>query len=240
MSKCLLLIRSILFNLLYLGWSLLASIILVPYFIISTPASMRTGKPWASVILWLARVICGIRYEVRGREHISKDAVIYASKHQSAWDTVIFWMLMKEPTFVLKRELLRIPLWGWYLWRMQMIAIDRSGGASAMKHLIQASKKILAMHRPIIIFPEGTRMRPGSPPNYQPGITALYSTLKTPVVPVALNSGKYWGKNSLLKRPGTIIIEFLPAIPPGLKKDVFMQELQTRVEDASTRLLHES
>ena len=195
------------------------------------------GAPWANGVLFLARIICGIRYEVRGREHISDKPVIYASKHQSAWDTVIFLTLLHHPAYVLKRSLLRIPLWGWYLWRMKMIAIDRSGKASSLKQMVKDCKAALADNRSIVIYPEGTRTRPGATPHYHPGIIAMYSQLAVPVVPVALNSGLLWGRDAFLKRPGTITIEFLPPIPPGMDKKQFANQLENTIESASNRLL---
>jgi 1-acyl-sn-glycerol-3-phosphate acyltransferase len=232
-------LRSLLFNLCFFVWSMLAAIIFAPIFIISPHVSALAGRPWALGTLWLARLICGIRHEVRGREYMTDQPLIYASKHQSAWDTVIFLTLFKWPAYVLKRELLSIPLWGWYLWRMQMIAIDRSAGGSSIKHMIRQTKEALSLQRPIVIFPEGTRKKPGATPQYHPGTIALYNQLKVPVVPVALNSGCYWGKNAFMKFPGTIVIEFLPPIAPGLTKDEFREKLQTAIETASQRLLEE-
>ena len=201
---------------------------------------MRTGRPWAHGILFLARIICGIRYEVRGTQYITQKPVLYASKHQSAWDTVIFWLLLNKPTFVLKRELLRIPLWGWYLWRMKMIAIDRSAGGAGLKDMLRQAKAAIIDERSIIIFPEGTRTKPGAMPNYHPGIIALYNQLKVPVIPVALNSGIFWGKNAFIKRPGTIIIEFLPPLQPGMAKEQFSTTLQETIENASQKLQYEA
>ncbi len=232
-------IRSLLFNLCFFLWAMLAALLFSPLFILSAKAAQKSGSPWANGTLILARIICGIDYEIRGLEHMTDGPVIYASKHQSAWDTVIFLTLLKAPAYVLKRELLRIPLWGWYLWRMQMIAIDRSAKASAMKDMIRQAKAALAESRPIVIFPEGTRKTPGVEPHYHPGITALYSQLDVPVIPVALNSGLYWGKNAFTKRPGTIIIEFMPPIAPGADKKEFMAQLQHTIETASQKLLEE-
>ncbi len=230
-------LRSVLFNLCFFGWSVLAAFLFVPLFATSVSSCQRVADPWARVSLWLARVICGIRHEVRGSEHIVHGPVIYASKHQSAWDTIIFLTLLRCPAYVLKRELLWLPFWGWYLWRMRMIAIDRAAGMSSIKHMLRQAKEQLAQRRAIIIYPEGTRTSPGAAPHYHPGILALYSQLDVPVIPVALNSGLFWGKNAFLKRPGTITIEFLPAIPPGLPRDEFMAKLQESIETASQRLL---
>ena len=223
-----------------MAWAMISAIIFAPFFIASSKMSLVAGPAWAKVSLWLVRIICGITYEVRGRENITTAPAIYASKHQSAWDTVRFLALFNNPAYVLKRELLRIPLWGWYLWRMRMIAIDRGAGASTMKQLIKQAKEVVADGRPIVIFPEGTRMPPGAPTQYHPGVLALYSQLKIPLVPIALNSGVFWGRNAFTKRPGKIIIEFLPAIAPGLPKDTLNLQMQAAIESATARLLNET
>jgi 1-acyl-sn-glycerol-3-phosphate acyltransferase len=233
--------RSLLFNICFFSWAILSAIIFIPLFIISTYACQMAARPWAYGCLLLARVICGIRYEVRGLEHLKAyegQPVIIASKHQSAWDTVIFHMLLRCPAYILKRELLFFPFWGWYLWRMQMIAIDRSAKASSIKHMIKQAKTVASNNRSIIIFPEGTRTAPGQDSQYHPGVVALYSQLKLPVIPVALNSGLYWKKDAFIKHPGTIVLEFLPAIQPGMAKDQFAHTLKNTIETAATGLLN--
>lgn len=230
-------LRSLVFNILYASWAMISAIIFAPLFLISSDASQKAGAPWAHGVLFLARIICGIRYDVRGREYISNKPVIYASKHQSAWDTVIFLTLLPHPAYVLKRSLLKIPLWGWYLWRMKMIAIDRSGKASSLKQMVKDAKETLANGRSIVIYPEGTRTRPGAEPLYHPGIIAMYNQLDVSVVPVALNSGLLWGRDAFIKRPGTITIEFLPPIPSGIDKKQFANTLQNTIESATSRLI---
>lgn len=233
-------IRSALFNLCFFTWCFVAACLLMPLFISSARNAQRSGPIWGGLTLWLTRVICGLRHEIRGQQYMTREPCIYAAKHQSAWDTIIFLTLFPCPAYVLKRELLFIPFWGWYLWRMRMIAIDRSAGASGLKDLIRQSRQAIADGRQIIIFPEGTRKTPGSPPHYHPGIIAMYNQLKVPVIPVALNSGSYWGKNAFTKYPGTIIMECLPPIPPGLGKEEFMRQLQESIETASQKLLEEA
>jgi 1-acyl-sn-glycerol-3-phosphate acyltransferase len=233
-------LRSAFFNLCFFLWAMLSAILFAPLFILSPRAAQKSGKPWALGALWLAKRICGITHEIRGASHLTYGPVIYAGKHQSAWDTVIFLTLTERPAYVLKRSLLRIPLWGWYLWRMQMIAIDRKAGASAMKQMLKQAKAALHSGRQIVIYPEGTRTRPGAAPHYHPGTAALYSFLHVPVIPVALNSGYYWGKDSFLKRPGKIVIEFLPPIEAGLSKEIFSERLQNQIETASQKLLEEA
>ncbi len=232
-------LRSLTFNLTFFAWAFVSSIIFIPLFIISPKTALMAGKPWAEGCLLLARIFCGIKYEIRGKENIGNTPVIYASKHQSAWDTIIYLTIFPNVAYVLKKELLRLPFWGWYLWRMEMIAIDRSAGASSLKQMLRDSKTVLGKGRPIVIFPEGTRTKPNSQPDYQSGITAMYSALNVPVVPVALNSGVYWGKNAFFKKSGTIIIEFLPQIPAGLAKKEFIERLQNDIETITTKLMKE-
>jgi 1-acyl-sn-glycerol-3-phosphate acyltransferase len=239
MNTPLIIIRSLLFNVCFFGWSMLSAFLFIPLFVISSKTAQYAGPLWAWPSLWLAKICCGITYEIRGKEHIAPMPCIYASKHQSAWDTLIFLALLRHPAYVLKRELLRIPFWGWYLWRMKMIAIDRSAKASSIKHMLKQSKAALADNRSIVIYPEGTRTKPGATPVYHPGVVALYTMLKVPVVPVALNSGMFWSKNAFLKRPGKIILEFLPLLPAGMDKEQFQQTLQTAIETASQRLMKE-
>lgn len=233
-------LRSLLFNVCFFVWAMLSALLFSPLFALGSHSALHAGKPWADATLLLLRAICGITHEIRGKEYIAHTPVIYASKHQSAWDTVIFLTLFPNVAYILKRELLRIPLWGWYLWRMKMIAIDRSGKASSMKQMIRDAKAALTGGRPIVIYPEGTRKRPGDAPQYHPGVIALYSQLNVPVVPVALNSGLYWGKDAFFKYPGKIILEFLPPIEPGLTKNEFMTRLQPAIETASQKLLTEA
>ena len=231
-----LLLSSLAFNIAFFAWAFISAILFIPFFIASPRAAQKIGKWWAMPCLFLARVLCGITYEVRGRENIQNMPVIYASKHQSAWDTIIFLTLLPNMAYVLKKELLKLPFWGWYLWRMKMIAIDRAAGASSIKQLVRDGKIALAENRPIVIFPEGTRTKLNSKPDYHAGITAMYSALGVPVVPVALNSGVYWGKNAFFKKSGKIIIEFMPPIPAGLPKKEFAERLQNDIETASDKL----
>lgn len=205
----------------------------------------RFGRPvqklWTRAIGCLAWLICGIRYEVRGAEHIPHGAAIVASKHQSAWETLSFVHILADPSFVLKKELTRIPLFGWFTVKFGNLPLDRSGGSKALRAMLAAARAIVAAQRQIVIFPEGTRRKPGAPPAYQRGIVALYRTLGVPCVPVALNSGHYWpAHGGGHRRPGLIVVEFLPAIAPGLGSEAFLATLTERIEPASTRLLAEA
>lgn len=195
---------------------------------------------WAWFALVGVRLICGTRYEVRGREHLPKSGGLIACKHQAMWETLYFMHLFPDPAIVLKKELLSMPVYGWYARKLEMIAVDRDQGASAIRELGRQGSKVLGQGRTLVIFPEGTRQEPGAPPDYKPGIALLYRQLGLPCIPAALNSGLYWEGNGLLRKPGKIVIEFLEAIPPGLDRETFMHELETRIETATARLVAEA
>jgi 1-acyl-sn-glycerol-3-phosphate acyltransferase len=195
---------------------------------------------WSGTVMTLARVLLGLKYEIRGRENLPPLPFILASKHQSAWDTMIFNILFSNPIYVLKRELYWIPFFGWGLKRTGSIGIDRKAGAKALKGMLGEAKERLDAGLPIVIFPEGTRTAPGAKKPYQPGVAAIYSQCGVPVVPVALNSGMFWRRREFTKRPGTIVLEFLPAIEPGLDRRAFQAELEKRIEEGSNRLLQEA
>ena len=194
----------------------------------------------ARVSLWLMRVICGTRMEVRGRENLPSGAVLVAAKHQSAWDTFALILLFDDPALVMKAELMKIPLYGWFSRKFQMIPIQRETGPGALREMLKAARDRAMAGRQILVFPEGTRRRPGAPQAYKPGILLLYDALELPCVPVALNSGYFWPRDSLRRKPGTIVVEILPTIPTGLKRKQFEAELIDRIEQASERLLREA
>jgi 1-acyl-sn-glycerol-3-phosphate acyltransferase len=230
----------VLFNTLFFAWSAVISLTLWPTLMLPRRYLYWITRLWARVIVFLLRHVIGLSYEVRGLDHAPEGPTIVASKHQSAWDTIVFFLLLRNPAYVLKAELLLIPVIGWYLRRVGMIAIDRQRGARALRVMLSAAKRAVSEGRPIVIFPEGTRTAPGEERPYQPGTTALYTQLGLPVVPVALNSGLYWGRRRFVKRPGCIIIEFLPAIAPGLDRVAFASALERRIEDATARLVAEA
>jgi 1-acyl-sn-glycerol-3-phosphate acyltransferase len=170
------------------------------------------------------------------REPWSAGPAVYALKHQSAWETIAFPALAPPISGVLKRDLLVIPIYGWYMRRLGMVPIDRSAGAGAIRELMRRAKDETARGRSIMIMPEGTRLPPGRAGRYHPGVAAIYGHLGLPVVPVALNSGLFWGRRSLVLKPGTVTMEFLEPIPPGMERAAFMALLQERIETASERL----
>lgn len=230
---------------------MLRSLIFLLVFYLNTAVFLIGGSPlllgprrWAMAALaaharasvWWLRVIVGTRLEVRGRENIPEGPALIASKHQSAWDTFGIVPLTRDPAMVMKQELLKIPLYGWFCRKFEMIFVRRELGPTALRRMVRDAKDRVAEGRDIVIFPEGTRRAVGAPPDYKPGIVLLYEALGVPCVPVALNSGLFWPRRSVLRRPGTLVVEFLPAIPPGLPRREFTALLQERIETASARL----
>ncbi len=201
---------------------------------------MRFGRFWARCVLALLRTIVGLDGEIRGQEHIPSGPSIIAMKHQSAWDTLILPVILDDFAAVVKRELLWVPFYGWYAARAGSIAIDRRGGAGALRHMVRGARQAVAAGRPVVIFPEGTRTAPGQRLTYQPGVAALYQALQLPVVPAAVNSGLFWGRRSFVKRPGHITLAFLEPIPPGLPRARLMSELESRIEAATAALESEA
>ncbi len=195
-------LRAILFNFCYLAWSIAIHIVCLPLLLGPRDWVLAAGRIWIRVSLWLLAVIVGLRHRVLGAAHIPVGPAIVAVKHQSAWETLYLSLELSHPAFILKRELTWIPLFGWYLRKVGMIAVDRSGKAAALKQMVRQAEAAFAAGRQLVIFPEGTRVAPGQHKPYQPGIAALYSQLKVPVVPVVLNSGLFWGRKAFLKRPG--------------------------------------
>jgi 1-acyl-sn-glycerol-3-phosphate acyltransferase len=199
--------------------------------------AVRALQFWAASSLWWLKVICGTRMEVRGLQHLPKGPLLVAGKHQSFWETFAILPLLDDPCMVLKKELSFIPLFGWYIPKFRMIAVARDAGAKAMRKLLADGKREMAEGRQIVIMPEGTRVAPGAAPDYKPGAAALYGALAVPCVPFALNSGLFWPRRKFLRLPGTIVLEFLPAIPPGLPRKEFQERLQASIETATNRLL---
>ena len=233
---------SLLFTLLFFGWTAIISIAGLPCLLLDHRAAYRLGNAWSRVTLFLLRWLCGVTSEFRGLENLPPGPAILASKHQSAWDTLVLPQLTPQlyPAYVLKVELTRIPLFGRLLKRAGMIAVDRAAGAKALKEMLAAAKKRAAEGRSIVIYPEGTRSAPGSKLPYHPGVAAIYRETGLPIVPIALNSGVFWGRNAWFKKPGTIVLEVLPPIPPGLERHAVMQRLENDIEASATRLLAEA
>ena len=232
-------LRSAVFNLVFLGGTVLAVLGGTLLLAAPVPVMLRYVRGWARLVLGALRVICGIRVEVTGLGNLPPGPAIIAAKHQSAFDTVVWLTLLppgRDPAYVLKQELARIPLWGRLAARCGHIAVDRAAGASALRSLVRAAQGAVAAGRPVVIFPEGTRTAPGERVPYQPGVAALATATGVPVVPVATDSGLHWGRRAFQKRPGTIHVAILPPLPGGLPRAALMAALETAIEDASAAL----
>ena len=230
-------LRSILFVALFYVWSVIVAVGLSPFLLGPRSWAMELMRVWARGIIWLLRVVCDIKVEVRGKEHMPKGAALVAPKHHCMFDVFAQFAYLPDACFVMKKELTWIPFFSWWGMRAKMIVVDRAGHSTALRKLIRDSKERFAENRQLLIFPEGTRSVPGAPADYKPGIAALYRELDVPVCPVATNSGVHWPRHGFLRRPGVIVFEYLEPIPPGLKRAEFMRTLQERIETASNRLL---
>jgi len=230
-------LRSLLFQAAFYLWTAALSLPFLPLLLAPPLWMMRCGTFWSRGTLLLLRLCAGLDYRVVGRECLPAGPVLIAMKHQSAWDTFAAPVIFRNPAMIIKRELGWIPIYGWYALKAGMIPVDRAGRASALKAMVEASAKALAHGRPVFIFPEGTRSAVGEHSPYQPGVAALYYRLGVPLVPVAVNSGVFWGRRSLLRRPGRITVEILPAIPPGGERRAVLAELERRIEAAAARLV---
>ena len=232
-------LRSSAFNLAFYVWTTLLAVVGLPVLLAPRRTVARFARVWQAGIAFLLRHLAGITWETRGREHVPDALPVYAMKHQSAFETLVLHLLIDDPAIALKRELTLIPLFGWFLIGAGMIRIDRTSRSRALRSLVAGARAALARGQPVVIFPEGTRVAPDAEKPYQPGVAALYLQLQRPVVPVALNSGLYWGRRSFRKRPGRIVVEFLEPIAPGLDRAAFMGLLHDRIEAATARLTEE-
>ena len=191
---------------------------------------------WSRAVLFGLRTICGVTVEVRGLENLPRHGVLIAAKHQGGLDMVAPFVFLSEPAFVMKKELLAIPVFGIYAQTSGQIVIDRDGGAATLRAMIKAVRDRFDQGRQIIIFPEGTRKAPGAPPDYKPGLAGLYRELNIACTPIATNSGECWPPKGMAKYPGRVVFEILPTIPAGMKRAEFMREVETRIEAASQAL----
>jgi 1-acyl-sn-glycerol-3-phosphate acyltransferase len=202
--------------------------------------AMAGLKLHARIALWLLEKIVGTKMEVRGRENLPPGPVLVIAKHQSTWDTFALIPLFTDPAIVMKDELKWIPFYGWFCVKFRHILVKRDRAALALKALVADAKDRVAAGREVLIFPEGTRMLPGAPPDYKPGYLALYDALGVPAVPVALNSGFFWPRRKLNRYPGTIVVSFLPPIQPGLPRKIAKQRIESAIEIESGILLAEA
>jgi 1-acyl-sn-glycerol-3-phosphate acyltransferase len=234
------LLRSLLFNaLFYLNTAMWLAIAL-PTFFLPYRAIIAVAKAWGRCNLVLLRVVACIDYEIRGREKIPQGPLIVAAKHQSAWETFSLLHLFDNPFFIVKRELQWIPIFGWLMIKGRMVPVDRGARSKALNAMTERAGIELAKGRQLIIFPEGTRRPAGAEPRYKYGVAQLYAAESVPCVPIALNSGLFWPRRSIMLRPGTVLVEVLDPIAPGLDKDAFLERLKHEIETATARLIDEA
>lgn len=206
-------LRSLLFNIAFFGFTALVAVAALPLLAAPPRLLRRVMRAWAQGVVALLRGLCGVRLVVEGREHLpATGPALIASRHESAFDTIVWLTLVPDVTYVLKKELLRIPLYGWHVRRAGMISVDRAGGANALRGMLREARATVQAGRQIVIFPEGTRAPPGEVLPLQPGIVALARATGLPVIPVATNSGRIWGRRAFVKHPGTLRIRVLPPI----------------------------
>ena len=234
-------IRQILFNIAFYGGTVLFCIILTPAMILPRPIFIIGLNSYFKSVHLIEKYILGLDFEVRGKEHIpTTGSFIVAAKHYSAYETMKLHLLFFDPAIIMKKELSRIPLWGWLALKAKMIFIDRGSREIALASIVAGAKRVEAEGRPLVIFPQGTRVAitdtPANKP-YKGGIIRMYEATQQPILPLAMNSGLYWKKNAFFKQPGKVIFEFLPPIPPGLSGSVVSAQLQNALETKSAELV---
>jgi len=233
-------VRSLVFNALFYVNTALWLIAALPTFFMPYRAIIEVAKAWGRFNRALTRMVAGIDYEIRGAEKIPRGPVIVAAKHQSAWETFALLSLFDNPTFIIKRELQWIPIFGWFTIKGRMVPVQRGAGSQTLTNMIERARIELSRGRQLVIFPEGTRRAPGAEPRYKYGVAQLYAAEGVPCIPIALNSGLFWPRRSLRRNPGTVLVEVLDPILPGLDKDVFLERLKNEIETATARLIAES
>ena len=231
-------IRSILFVPFFYVWGLGIATIGLPTLFMPNRITLIVPRIWAYGNRLLLRVICGIKIEVEGLENLPREnGYLVAAKHQSALETVAFHMLIPNSIYVMKKSLLYLPVAGWYFWKTGCILIDRSKGTSAMRLMLEKAQKQLKKDLNIIIFPEGTRMKPGAPTKYNPGVAFLYEKCGVPIVPVALNTGYFWPKNSFRRYPGTVKFIFMKPLEAGMERRDFLAKLEETIENKCAEIV---
>jgi 1-acyl-sn-glycerol-3-phosphate acyltransferase len=233
-------LRSLLFNIVFFVNMAVLMLIWLPALVMPRQASLSLGRAWGRTSLWWLEKIVGLKVEFRGLENIPKGAIIVACKHQSIWDTFVLPLHFPDFSYILKHELVFIPFFGWYLMSAEQIGIDRAKGGRVLPQITTKAKALFAQGRQLFIFPEGTRRPAGAPAQYKFGVAHIYRETGAPCVPVALNSGLFWPRRSFIVRPGTVVLEYLPPIAPGLEAREFFELLQRTIETASDRLIEEA
>lgn len=232
-------LRSILFTLWTWGLGLVMGIACLPLLLGPRKAALAAVRTWARLVLWALERLVGCAVEIRGLERLPEGGVLIAAKHQGMLDIIPPLKFLGDPSLVMKKELLRVPIFGWFSRKIGMIVVDREAAAKALRAMVEDAEAALSNRRQILIFPEGTRKEPGAPPDYKPGIAGLYRELAVPCFPLATNSGLFWPARGLWRFPGRAVFEILPPIEAGLKRAQFMKLLEERIEGATERLLEE-
>ncbi|VAV94379.1 Acyl-CoA:1-acyl-sn-glycerol-3-phosphate acyltransferase [hydrothermal vent metagenome] len=230
-------LRGLVFLVWMYGLILIIGLALLPVLILPMRWARSALDIWLALVFFGVRVILGIRLEFTGQENIPAGGVLIASKHQSMLDVLVPWRLFSFPALILKQELSWLPVFGWYVLKLKNVAIDRKAGAKALRKMLRQSAALAKQGRQILIFPEGTRVEPGQKVPYKSGVAALYLKMQVPCVPIALNTGLCWPAHGLDFKPGTVQVQILPAIAPGLDKKTFLAELETRIETATNQLI---
>ena len=228
--------RSFVYQIFFWVWTLILSIFLLPLLFLPRSWITKASRIWSTSLLFGLKVFCGLNYRIEGQLNLPEGPILLASKHQSAWDTIIMPLIMPGAAVVLKKELTYIPFYGWYLRKYGVIAIERGRKLVAIRKMRSEAKRCLAEGRSIVIFPEGTRVQPQSAKKFQTGVAALYQDLEIPVIPVALNSGCFWSRRSFVRKPGTITLKILSPIRPGLDKQTFLKTLEEGISNAQKTL----
>jgi len=230
-------LRSIAFNFLFYFVLAIYLLVALPALLLPRRVMIEIARSWGRTNLRLLHTVCDLKVEFEGLEKIPQGPLIVASKHQSTWETFALLPLFPDPAFIMKRELMWIPFFGWCTWKGGMIAVDRGKGSAALADMTQRAGVEIRGGRQLIIFPEGTRRPAGAEAAYKFGVAHLYADIGVPCVPVALNSGLFWPRRSFLRYPGTVRVAFLDPILPGLDKQVFFSRLQDEIEKKTAMLI---
>ncbi len=230
-------LKSLLFLLWLYGSMFVMALVCSPALLAPRRTSMVIIKLWARWTIGMVRLLCGVRVEFRGLEHRPAGAALLAGKHMSMLDTIAPFLILDDPCYVLKKELLNLPFFGWFAARSGMVAVRREDAAKALKKMVADCRLRLTEARQIVIFPEGTRSDPGQDADYKPGVAALYRDLEVPCHLLATNSGVYWPGHGIDRYPGVVVYEFLPPLPAGMKRPELMREMKARIEEASSALI---
>lgn len=225
-------VRSVTYSAALYSCSILLGLLTAPLLLLNERAARGISKIWARAALWGAKHIAGVSYRVEGAEHIPTEGAIIAANHQSMWETIALFHIAPRPVIIYKKELSYIPIYGWALRGAGHIAVDRAGGARALRAMRKAAAARLAEGCQIIVFPEGTRLAPGETAPFHPGIAGIYLAANAPCVPAAHDSGRFWRFPGLRKIPGKITLRFLPPIAPGLDRKVFLCRLKDVIDAA--------